>query len=101
MTVDDTAGGNLTLDASAMTTNVRPICWSSWTSAGFTSSDHIVGDAATNTIQLTDTGSFTLNDASFTQVQGIEVLKIGGTGTDTLNLGWRWPVRRSAGWATP
>jgi Ca2+-binding RTX toxin-like protein len=86
LTIDDTAGGNLTLDASAMTSNA-PNLLVELTSAGFTSSDHIIGGAGTNTIQLTDTAGFTLNDSSFTNVQGVEVLKIGGTGVDTLDLG--------------
>ena len=86
LTVDDTAGGTLTLNASAMTSNA-PNLLVELTSAGFTSSDAILGGGGTNTIQLTDTAGFTLNDSSFNLVQGIEVLKIGGTGTDTLDLG--------------
>jgi T1SS-143 domain-containing protein len=86
LTIDDTAGGNLTLDASGMTTNA-PNLLVELTSAGFTSSDHIIGGAGTNTIQLTDTAGLSLNDSSFTNVSGIEVLKIGGSGVDTLNLG--------------
>ena len=86
LTIDDTAGGNLTLDASGMTTNA-PNLVVELTSAGFTSRDHIIGGAGANTIQLTDTAGFTHNDASFTNVQGVEVLKIGGTGVDTLDLG--------------
>jgi VCBS repeat-containing protein len=85
LTIDDTAGGSLTLDASGMTGNA-PNLVVELTSAGFTSSDQIIGGGGTNTIQLTDTG-FTLNDASFTNVHGVEVLKIGGSGVDTLNLG--------------
>jgi Ca2+-binding RTX toxin-like protein len=86
LTVDDTAGGNLTLDASGMTTNA-PNLLVELTSAGFTSSDHVIGGAATNTIQLTDAAGFTLNDSSFTNVHGFEVLKVGGAGVDTLDLG--------------
>ncbi|HLH89324.1 MAG TPA: VCBS domain-containing protein [Xanthobacteraceae bacterium] len=86
LTIDDTAGGNLTLDASGLTGNA-PNVLVELTSAAFTSSDHIIGGAGTNTIQLTDAAGLTLNDASFTNVHGIEVLKVGGSGVDTLNLG--------------
>ena len=86
LTIDGTAGGAVTVDGSAMTGTV-PNLLIDLTNANFTSADHITGGSGNNTIQVVDATDFTVADAAFSHVSGIETLEIGGSGTDSVTLG--------------
>jgi Ca2+-binding RTX toxin-like protein len=56
-------------------------------SANFNASDIIKGGAGSDTIALTDQTGIVVTDAAFTNVTGIETLKIGGAADDAVTLG--------------
>jgi Ca2+-binding RTX toxin-like protein len=84
LTVDDQTGtGPLTLDGSQLTANLVV----DLASANFNASDHITGGAGSDTIALVDQTGIVVADAAFTNVTGIETLKIGGAADDAVTLG--------------
>jgi Ca2+-binding RTX toxin-like protein len=55
--------------------------------ANLAATDTVNGGPGTDTLWITDASGFTVQDAAFTNVTNTEILKVGGTGTDVLNLG--------------
>ena len=88
-TVND--GGNFIFIAAGNTSNTLTGGSGSDTfefqSANFAASDAVNGGAGADTLWLTDSAGFTVNDGAFAGTNNIEVLKVGGSGTDVLHLG--------------
>jgi T1SS-143 domain-containing protein len=84
-------GGNINIIAAHNANNVLTGGASSVTfeflAANFTSNDQVFGEGGNDTLWITDATAFTVNDSAFTNVGSVATIKVGGSGTDTLNLG--------------
>ena len=84
LTLDDSAGTvALTLNATGLTANLVV----DLASANFNAATHITGGLGNDTIALLDATGIVVNDAAFTNVTGIETLKIGGAADNAVTLG--------------
>jgi T1SS-143 domain-containing protein len=97
LTIDDTAASAihpLTVDASGLTSAAHLNLLGGagndlvkLANAHFTASETINGGVGSDTIQITDTAGYTINDAALANVSNVETLKIGGSGTVNVTLG--------------
>ena len=86
-----TDGGNITViagnGANAFTGGTGNDLFE-FTSGEFNAAPTVAGGLGTDTLQITDNGvaGYALTDAAFTNVTGVEILKIGDGGSDSVTL---------------
>src|SRR5262249_3997190 len=86
LTIDDTTStGPLVIDQSGTGTTASLLI--ELTSAHFNSSDQITGGSGADASQLADQPGIVVTDPAFTNVTGIDPLKIGGVADDSVTLG--------------